>query len=94
LGKVTMSFLLHGDPDAYFQQVGAAMHGWSDGAPPGQRYFGTTLNQDSVTANMSFVSPDHSYGQNHAVWQCRNTTDHHHYGKTNGTDITNQLIAR
>ena len=94
MGKVTMSFLLHGDPDAYFQQVRAAMHGWSDGAPPGQRYFGTTLDKDGVTANMSFVPSDHSYGQNHAVWQCRNTTDHHHDGKTNGTDFTNQLIAR
>jgi hypothetical protein len=57
MGKVTMSFLLHGDPDAYFQQVRAAMHGWSDGAPPGQRYFGTTLNQDGVTANRISYRP-------------------------------------
>lgn len=96
MGKVTMSFLIHGDSDAYFQQVRAAMtaHGWSDGAPPGQQYFGTTLNKDGVTANISFVPSDHSYGQINLYGQCRNTTDHHTDGKTNGTDITTQLNAR
>ena len=96
MGKVTMSFLLHGAPDAYFQQVSAAMvaHGWNEGAPPGQHYFGTTLNKDGVTANMGYVPSDHSYGQIMLYGQCRNTTDHHHDGKTNGTDITNQLNAR
>lgn len=96
MGKVTMSFLIHGDPDAYFQQVRTAMttHGWNDGAPPGQQYFGTTLNKDGVTANMNLLPSDHSYGQINLYGQCRNTTDHHNDGKTNGTDITNQLNAR
>jgi hypothetical protein len=96
MGKVTLSFLIHGDPDAYFQQVRMAMtaHGWNDGAPPGQQYFGTTLNKEGVTANISFVPSDHSYGQINLYGQCRNTTDHHNDGKTNGTDITNQLDAR
>jgi len=95
-GTVTVSFLLHGEPDAYFQQVRAAMiaHGWNDGAPPGQHYHGTTLNKDRVTANMSFVPSDHSYGQIMLYGQCRNTTDHHHDGKTNSVDITNQLTAQ
>jgi len=95
-GTVTIGFLLHGDPDAYFQQVRAAMiaHGWNDGPPPGQRYHGTTLNKDGVTASMSFVPSDHSYGQIILDGECRNTTDHHHDGKTNGTDITNLLTAR
>ena len=94
-GTVTIGFLLHGDPDAYFQQVRAAMiaHGWNDGPPPGQRYHGTTLNKDGVTASMSFVPSDHSYGQIILDGECRNTTDHHHDGKTNGTDITNLLTA-
>lgn len=95
-GTVTISFLLHGDPEAYFQQVRIAMiaHGWNDGALPGQHYHGTTLNKDGVTANMGFVPSDHSYGQIMLYGQCRNTTDHHHDGKTNSIDITNQLTAR
>jgi len=95
-GKVTMSFLIHGDSDAYFQHVRAAMvsHSWSDGAPPGQRFFGATLNKDGVTANMNLFASDHSYGQIDLYGQCRNTTDHHHDDKTNGVDITAQLNAR
>jgi hypothetical protein len=95
-GTVTVSFLIHGDPDAYFQQIRAAMvaQGWNDGAPPGQHYFGTTLNKQGVVANMGFVPSDHSYGQIEIIGQCRNMTDHHHDGKTNGTDITSQLTAR
>jgi hypothetical protein len=94
-GTVTIGFLLHGDPDGYFQQVRAAMiaHGWNDGPPPGQRYHGTTLDKDGVTASMSFVPSDHSYGQIILDGECRNTTDHHRDGKTNGTDITNLLTA-
>lgn len=96
MGTVTMSFLLQGDPDAYFRQVRAAMvaHGWNDGPPPGQRYFGATLNKDGVAANMGYVPSDNSYGQIMLYGQCRNTTDHHHDGKTNTTDITGELNAR
>lgn len=96
MGTVTMSFLLQGDPEAYFQQVRAAMvaHGWNDGPPPGQRYFGTTLNKDGVTANMGYVPSDHTYGQIMLYGQCRNTTDHRHDGKTNTTNITGELNAR
>jgi hypothetical protein len=95
-GTVTVSFLIHGDPDAYFQQVRAAMvaQGWNDGPPPGQHYFGTALNKQGVTANMGFVPSDHSYGQIELIGQCRNMTDHHHDGKTNGADITGQLTAQ
>ena len=52
MGEVTLSFLLRGDPDAYFQHVRAAMiaHGWNDGAPPGQHYFGTTLNKEGAVS--------------------------------------------
>jgi hypothetical protein len=95
-GTVTVNFLIHGDPDAYFQQVRAAMvaQGWNDGPPPGQHYLGTTLNREGVTANMGFGPSDHSYGQIELIGQCRNMTDHHHDGKTNGTDITGQLTAQ
>lgn len=95
-GTVTVNFLIHGDPDAYFQQVRAAMvaQGWNDGPPPGQHYLGTTLNREGVTANMGFGPSDHSYGQIELIGQCRNMTDHHHDGKTNGTDISGQLTAQ
>ncbi|BBX96785.1 putative lipoprotein LppJ [Mycobacterium lacus] len=95
MGWVSMSFLLHGEPDAYFQQVRAAMrsHGWNDGAPPGQHFHGTTLHKNGVTANMSFVPSDHSYGQINLYGQCRNTTNHRNDGKTNSTDITNELVT-
>lgn len=63
-GTVTFSFLIHGDPDAYFQQLRVAMtaHGWNTGAPPGQHYHGVTLNKEGVTASISFLPSDHSYG--------------------------------
>jgi hypothetical protein len=89
-GTVTMSFLLQGDPDAYFEKVRAAMiaHGWNNGPPPGQQFHGTTLNKDGVTANMGFVPSDHSYGQIILDGECRNMT-----ASRNGRwiDITNQL---
>lgn len=94
MGRVVMSFLVHGDADAYFQHVRTAMttHGWTDGALPGQQYFGTTLHKDGVTANMSFVPSNHSYGEIQLYGQCRNTTDRHHDPGA-GLDITNQLTA-
>ncbi|GAB7145150.1 hypothetical protein LRC484719_37490 [Mycobacterium riyadhense] len=94
-GTVTMDFLLVGEPDAYFQKVRAAMiaHGWNDGALPGQRYHGTTLNKDGVTANMMRNTDYPGYGTIYLYGECRNTTNHHNDGKTNGIDITNHLVA-
>jgi hypothetical protein len=93
-GTVTMSFLLHGDPEAHFQQVRAALqsHGWSEGAPPGQRYHGTTLNKNGVTANIGYFPSDHTYGQINLYGQCRNTANHK--GEGRWVDITNQLNGR
>jgi hypothetical protein len=90
---LTMGFLIHGDPDVYFQTVAHAMavHGWNQGDLPGQYSFGTTLNKDGVVAEIGFIPSDHAYGQVHLYGECRNTTDHHNDGKTNGTDITSQL---
>lgn len=93
-GTVTLSFLIHGDPDAYFQQVRATMlsHGWNDGPPPGQHYHGASLNKDGVAANISFFPSDHAYGQIILDGQCRNMNNHK--GEGRWTDITNQLTAR
>jgi hypothetical protein len=90
---LTMGFLIHGDPDVYFQTVAHAMaaHGWNQGAPPDQHYFGTALNKDGVVAHIGLIPSDHAYGQIHLYGQCCNMTDHHNDGKTNGTNITAQL---
>ena len=92
-GTVTISFLVHGDADAYFRQVRAAMvsHGWNDGPPPGQHLHGTTLNKSGVTANIGFLPSDHTYGQIHLYGECRNTANHK--GEGGWTDITNQLTG-
>jgi len=92
-GTATIHFLIQGDPDAYFQKIQDALvsHGWNPGAPPGQIFHGTTLNKDGVTANMSFLPSDHSYGEINLYGECRNMTDHHNDGKTNATNITDQL---
>jgi hypothetical protein len=93
-GTVTISFLLHGDPDAYFQQVRAALlsHGWNEGAPPGQQYHGTTLNKNGVTANIGYFPSDHTYGQIILYGECRNTANHK--GEGRWINITSQLTAR
>lgn len=95
-GTVTLHFLIHGDPDAYFGRVRDAMlaHGWKPGAPPGQVLHGTTPNKNGVTANIGFFPSDHSYGEINLYGECRHTTDHHHDGKTNATNITDRLTAR
>jgi hypothetical protein len=90
-GRVSMTFLIHGEADTYFQTVAHAMtlHGWNQGAPPGQHFFGTALNEDGVTANITYLPSDHAYGEIFLLGQCRNTTDHRHDGRI--TDITGLL---
>ncbi|OMC14953.1 hypothetical protein [Mycobacterium sp. SP-6446] len=94
-GRVTIGFVLQGEPDTYFQHVRAAMQskGWSEGAPPGQHYHGTTLHKGGVTANIGYIPSDHSRGQIILYGECRDTNDHHHDPGA-GLDITSQLTAR
>lgn len=94
-GRVTIGFLLQGDPDTYFQHVRTAMQsqGWSEGAPPGQHYHGTTLHKGGVTANIGYIPSDHTRGQIILYGECRDTNDHHHDSGA-GLDITNQLTTR
>jgi hypothetical protein len=95
-GRVALTFLIHGDPDAYLEKVQNAMvtKGWNVGGLPGQVSHASLLNKDGVTANISLLPSDHTYGQILLHGQCRNTTDHHNDGKTNGTNITDQLQPR
>jgi len=91
-GKVTMTFLIHGDGDAYFRDVEQSMlnSGWSTGPLPGQVFHGSTLHKNGVTANMSYLPSDHSYGEMFLYGECRVTADHHH-DNPSGTDITAAL---
>jgi hypothetical protein len=93
-GKVTMTFLIHGDPDAYFQTIEQSMlnSGWNQGPIPGQVFHGSTLHKGGVTANMSYLPSDHAYGEIFVLGECRVTADHHH-DNASGTDITGQLQA-
>jgi hypothetical protein len=95
-GRVALIFLIHGDSDAYLEKVQNAMvtNGWNAGGLPGQVSHATLLNKDGVTANMSLLPSDRNYGQILLQGQCRNTTDHRNDGKTNGTNITDQLQPR
>ncbi|MCA2244762.1 hypothetical protein JF781_20595 [Mycobacterium sp. WUMAC-067] len=92
-GTVTLSFLIHGDPDAYLQRVRAAMiaHGWNDGAPLAQHYHGASLNKDGVAASISYMPSDHSYGQIILDGQCRNIGNHKGEGKW--VNINDQLAG-
>lgn len=94
-GRVTIGFLVQGDPTAYFRHIRDAMlaDGWNDGAPPGQHLYGTTLNKSGVTANVGFIPSDHSRGQILLYGQCRDMNDHHHDPGA-GADITGELTAR
>lgn len=94
-GRVTIGFLLQGDPDTYFQHIRDAMraNGWNSGAPPGQHLHGTTLNKNGVTANLGYIPSDHSRGQILLYGECRDPNDHHHDPGA-GVDVTNQLNAR
>jgi hypothetical protein len=90
---VVVDFLLQGDRGSYFQQVREALisHGWNYGLTPGQHFHGTTLNKNGVTASVSFLPSNHSYGQITLYGECRNPTNHRNDGKTHITDITDQF---
>jgi hypothetical protein len=91
-GEVTMTFLIHGDPDVYFETVEQAMFnsGWDQGPIPGQVLHGSTLHKDGVTANMSYLPSDHAYAEMFIYGECRVTANHHD-DNPRDTDITNRL---
>ena len=95
-GRVALTFLIDGDSDAYLEKVQNAMvnDGWNVGGLPGQVSHANLLNKDGVTANMSLLPSDHTHSQIILRGQCRNTTDHHNDGKTNGTNITSQVAPQ
>jgi hypothetical protein len=92
-GRVALVFLVHGEAEAYLETVQNAMvtAGWNVGGLPGQVSHAALLNKDGVTANIGLLPSDHTRGQILLHGQCRNTNDHHNDGKTNGTDISDQL---
>jgi hypothetical protein len=96
-GHVEMGFALPRgvDPDAYFKQIAATMvkNGWTDGPPPGKKPFGTVIHTDTVMAIIGRSPAAITEGSVDLYGECRNMTDHHNDGKTNGVSITAALTG-
>ncbi len=95
-GQVEMSFLLPKDivPQSYIRQIAKTMvaHGWTDGAPPGFKPFGTVIHTDEVKAIMAQDGFYKELGKIQLLGECRNTNDHR--DDYAGVSITDQLRQR
>ena len=93
-GAVYLDFVLPADvgADAYFRTVAAALvaHGWAEGPPPNQHFFGRNLSKDGVSALMYPESASSKHGVARIHGQCRNTTDHRN-DSTAWVDVTGRL---
>jgi len=93
-GAVYLDFVLPADigADAYFRTVAAALvtHGWAEGPPPNQHFFGRNLSKDGVSALMYPESASSRHGVARIHGQCRDTTDHRN-DSTAWVDVTDQL---
>lgn len=80
--------------DAYFDRIAAAMRadGWSDGSPPGTSYVGRALSRRGIVAQFRPPTAYDPKGVVHLYGECRNMTDHHDDGKTNGQDVTAEVV--
>lgn len=93
-GAVYLNFVLPTDvgAEAYFRTVGAALvaHGWREGLPPNQHFFGQNLSKDGVSALLYPESASSTHGVARIHGQCRNTTDHRS-DSTAWVDVTDRL---
>lgn len=93
-GAVYLNFAVPAEnqTDTYFKDIVAAMvaHGWTEGLPPNQHAFGSTLRKDGVTAVLYRDDDYPNLGVARLYGQCRNTNDHRN-DTTAWVDITNQL---
>jgi hypothetical protein len=93
-GAIYMNFTLPADAraDTYFRTIAAAMvaRGWSEGVPPNQHLYGTSLSKDGVTAVLYKDSDSENRGVARLYGQCRNMNNHR--GETMAwIDVTDQL---
>ena len=93
-GAVYLNFALPADvgADAYFRTVATALvaHGWKEGPPPNQHFFGQNLSKDGVSVLMYPESASSTDGVARIHGQCRDTTDHRSDSGA-WVDVTDQL---
>jgi hypothetical protein len=93
-GAVYLDFVLPADigADAYFRTVAAALvaHGWAEGPPPNQHFFGRNLSKDGVSALMYPESASSRHGVARIHGQCRDTSDHRNDSAA-WADVTDRL---
>jgi hypothetical protein len=93
-GAVYLTFALPAGTPAftYFPTIVRALvaRGWTEGLPPNDHTFGTTLSKDVVTAIVYRQNEDPRLGIVRVYGQCRNMNDHRD-DATVWTDITQQF---
>jgi hypothetical protein len=91
-GSLEIGFAVPGgqDPDEYFNQVAAQMKtlGWVDGPPPNQTYVGKVMSHGGIAAQFRAPVKSDPKGVITINGECRNMTNHHDDGKTNGHSVT------
>ncbi|VBA51756.1 hypothetical protein [Mycobacterium pseudokansasii] len=94
-GRADISFDIPAgtDSNTYFGQIAAAMvaQGWSEGPPPGMRFFGRVIHADGVMAIIGKSGGTIKAGSVELSGECRNIDDHRHDGKW--YDVTDQLLG-
>jgi hypothetical protein len=77
---------------AYFPAIVGALvaRGWTEGLPPNNHTFGTTLSRDAVTAIIYRHDEDPGLGIVRVYGQCRNMNDHRN-DATTWTDVTERF---
>lgn len=78
--------------DVYFPAVQATLvgHGWTEGLPPNNHPFATTLSTDVVTVTIYRHDDDASLGVLRVYGECRNINDHRS-DTTAWADVTDQV---
>jgi hypothetical protein len=81
------------NPDEYFNEVAAQMKtlGWVDGPPPNQTYVGKVMSHGGIAAQFRGPRSHDPKGVLRIYGECRNMTDHHDDGKTNGHNVTAEV---
>jgi hypothetical protein len=93
-GAIYLTFALPAGvrADTYLHTVTAMLvtHGWTEGLPPNDHVFGSTLSRDAVTVIIYRDSEDPGMGVLRIYGQCRNMNDHRN-DTAAWIDITGQL---
>lgn len=95
-GSLEIGFAIPaGQPaDGYFTRIAAAMQadGWGQGPPPGSSYVGRVLGRGGVVAQFRPPTAYDPKGVVHLYGECRTMTDHRTDGKTNGQNVTAEVV--